>query len=193
MVIREQKALLASQYRDHPFEPHNIHSGKYLSFEQWYDCLEKQRYNPFSCLLHFDSLYKIYKERFGVANVLILPMELMRICPDTYSQRLAHFLGTDKSSILCGMGKPPSNQGHSELRNRLRRLKRSKPATQAFLRQIVPDWGLNWMRKTSETNPPQSIRISPRLCQHLDRVYSRSNRILAKNIGIDLESIGYSC
>ena len=193
IVIREQKALLASQYRDHPFEPHNIHSGRFLSFEQWCESLEKQRYNSFSALLHFDNLYKIYKDRFGASNVLIMPMELMKTCPDTYSKRLALFLGTNKSSILYGMGKPPINQGHSELRNKLRRLERSAPTTHAILRQIVPEWGVKWVQRASKTIPTQSITIPPPLSQHLDRLYSTSNKNLAKEIGIDLGSIGYSC
>ena len=193
IVIREQKMLLKSQYRDHPFDPYDIHAGRYVSFENWCNRLEQQRYNSFGTLLFFDRLYEVYEQRFGADNLLIVPMELMNASPEIYAQRLAKFFDIDKSYILNSLGRRPKNEGHSALRNSLRRFEKNYPLTHAFLRQVVPQWGAALIKRTSEKGPPQNIKIPDALADNIDRSYATSNGNLAQKISLDLKALGYSC
>ncbi len=191
MIVREQKAILSSQYRDHPFEPHDIHRGKPVSFEQWYKQTNKLRFFRFTDLIHYERLVRIYDDLFGPENVLVLPMELMAVDPTLYARKMADFLGVDEKVILLHLKKPAINTGHSAGTNRLRRLRRWVPVPVKFS-ELLPRPLYEALIQMIKKGTQEKVEMSKNITDEIDRRYEASNKKLEERMGVPLEPLGYA-
>lgn len=192
VIIREQSAILTSQYRDHPFEPKDIHNGKPVSFEKWYYQTNKLRYFRFTDLLFYDRLITVYDDLFGQDSVLVLPLELMTQNPELYAEKMGAFLDVAPTSILKNLGEKPANTGHRAGTNQLRRISRTFPKVVRFSK-ILPEP----MRRTMKTlilrESKEKVKLTENLLKEINFTYADSNIYTSKRLGIDLKKLGYSC
>ena len=191
LIVREQKAILSSQYRDHPFEPKDIHEGKPVSFEQWYRQMDKLRYFRFTDLLYYDRLIKVYDDLFGRKNVLVLPLELMSSAPNIYAERMGGFLDVDPDAIRSKLGKKPENTGHSVGVNRLRRWRRKIPVPIRFSK-FLPAPIYNGLKNAIINSATDKVAMNDALKEEIDLRYGDSNKVLEERTGVPLNALGYS-
>lgn len=191
MIIREQKAILSSQYRDHPFEPYNIHKGKPISFEKWYKQTKELRFFRFTDLVHYNKLINTYDTLFGKDNVLVLPLELVSHNPELYAQKMADFLNINKNIILENLNKPSLNMGNSSGENTLRKLRRTIPISIEFSK-ILPKPLHNLAKEIITRGETEKIKISENLKNEINQDYMDSNKALEKRIDISLSQLGYA-
>lgn len=191
MIVREQTAILKSQYRDHPFEPHDIHRGKPVSFAEWYKQTNALRYFRFTDLVEYDRLVRVYDDLFGADNVLVLPMELMKADPDLYAAKMAEFLEVDQATLRTNLDKPPVNTGHSAGQNRLRRLRRAIPIPVQFSK-ILPRALYTALTGLIKKGGKEEIIVPQDLQQDINARYALSNKALESRIGVALAPLGYA-
>ncbi|GEM_PF-2357037 len=190
IIVREQKSILVSHYRDHPFEPHDIHRGKPVSFEKWYNLTNNLRYFRATDLVHYTKLINEYDKLFGKENVLVLPMEYMSHNPQDYAQKMGVFLGVDPAVIESHIKKDPVNIGKSAGTNRIRKLRRKFPLPVEFSK-ILPPWLYKAVINIIQKGGSEKIEISHRLEQTLNKRYGPTNKLLQDRINLPLGDLGY--
>lgn len=191
IIAREQTAILASQYRDHPFDPRNVIVGRPVSFATWVSGMENLRYFRYTDLLYYDRLAEIFDRLFGPENVLVLPLELMGQDPQVFAALLGKFMGVDPREISSRLGQEPLNVGHSGGVNRLRRLRRHLPTEFRFSRLLPkPLYGALIRRLTRGGR--DKVIITPEVAKHIRDRYADSNQRLASRTGLDLSALGFS-
>ncbi len=191
MIVREQTSILSSQYRDHPFEPHDIHRGKPVSFEKWYRKTNELRYFRFTDLIHYDRLVGVYDDLFGKENVLVLPLELMRYDPELYAQKMGEFLGVEHDDILKNLGNKLVNAGKSVGVNRLRRLRRCIHIPVEFSK-ILPAPIYKAVKGMINRGAQETVNIPDALRKEIRQRYVTSNKKLEERCGVTLNDLDYS-
>lgn len=191
LIVRKQTDILLSQYRDHPFDPHDIFNGKPVSFEKWYRKMDKLRYFRFTDAIYYDRIVQVYDDLFGRENVLVLPMELMNADPASYAQKMGAFLDVDPNVIKPKLGLPAENTGHSSGTNRLRRLRRSIPVSIEFSK-ILPRPIYQGITEVIKKGAPESVNVSESLKHEIRQRYAASNKKLEERMDMQLEPMGYS-
>lgn len=190
IIVREQSAILASQYRDHPFDPRDIIKGKPMSFPEWIDAMDRLRYFRFTDLLHYDRIAAVYDSFFSRKNVLVQPLELMTKEPHTFARTLGEFLDVDYKEIEPHLGHKPMNEGHSAGLNRLRRWRRYIPENVRFSKFLPkPLYGFLW--DSIVRGPKENVEITPALKKYIKKRYAQSNKALSKRIQCDLGVFDY--
>lgn len=93
IIIREQKAMLLSSYRQH------IKNGGTKKLEEFVGNREYTiPFRPICRLdrLEYDLLIKYYQDLFGGDNVLVLPFELLKNNQQSFIEKILNFVGLDK-------------------------------------------------------------------------------------------------
>ncbi len=190
IVIREQRAILAAQYRDWPFDPLNPKKGKALGFEDWLTSLRQQPYFSFLELVRYERIIAVYRELFGADNVLILPLELLGGDKQRFASLLGGFIGAEPAQIEARLGQRPANAGHSARFNRMRRWRRHLPEG-LRLGSLLPEGARDVLIRVLKGSGKEDVRFSPALEDALRSEYATGNERLAAWSGIDLKSLGY--
>ena len=191
IIIREQTGILASQYRDHPFDPRDIQRGKPVSLEKWYRLTDELRYFRFTDLIHYDRLVRVYDKIFGKENVLVLPVELMKHDPVLYSHKMGNFLGVSHEEIEKKLGKKHVNVGKSVGENRLRKLRRRVPIPVEFSR-ILPAPVYKTITSLIKSGAREKVEIPEVLAEEIRQRYAASNAWMEKRCTVTLRKLGYS-
>ena len=186
IIIREQTAILTSQYRDHPFDPQNVSTGKPVSFENWYKMTQNLRYFRFTDLIFYDRMINFYDDLFGAKNVLVLPLELMSQNPELYAQKMAAFIGIKAQDILTQLGKEPENTGYSAGINQNRRLGRYFPYLEPLVEKLPSGWRETF-RRFNQKQTQEQVTLSDALQKDIHTTYAASNTRTSKRLQIDLK------
>ena len=189
IIIREQRAILKSQYRDHPFDPRIIHKGKPVSLDEWISIEEKKSFN-FLDSLNYDKTIRLYEDLFGQANTLVLPLELLKQNPKLFTNQLGAFIDIDPNVIEKLLSQKTENPGVSKNYNYFRRFRRMLPRGISF-RKIIPKFLYKRLLSALQKGRPEDIIITENIHRNLHRRYAASNKELTKRQNLDLESLGY--
>ena len=190
IVVREQRAILAAQYRDWPFDPLNPNTGRALGFEDWLSRLRHQPHFSFLELVKYDQIVAVYRRLFGAENVLILPLELMGADKQRFAGLLGTFMGAEPMEIEARLGQRPANAGHSARFNRFRRLRRHLPANMP-LAGYVPKGVRSAIMRVVKGGRKEELEFSPAWQDALRAEFGGGNQQLAAWSGIELKSLGY--
>jgi hypothetical protein len=190
IVIREQRAILAAQYRDWPFDPLNPRKGKPLGFENWLKSLRQQAYYSFFELVKYDRIIGVYRELFGDNKVLILPLELLGSDKPCFANLLGGFMEVEPTQIEARLGQRPANAGHSARFNRARRWRRHLPEGLQIGR-LLPQGPRDAILRLLQGGGKEAVSFSPALEDALRSEFAAGNERLAVWSGIDLKYLGY--
>lgn len=188
--FREQRAVLLSQYRDHPFDPNNVSYGRPVSFHKWIKLIEAKRYMRFTDAILYDRVIAHYDRLFGMENVLALPVELLNTNPNLYLSLIEDFVGVKMEGNLKNSRFEKLNIGKSKYNNRYRRLRRLVFPNIQF-RKAFPaiDKILNFNAFVS--SQPEKIQIEQELEHQLSDRYTMSNNMLEQRVKFNLRQLGY--
>lgn len=192
LIFREQASIIYSLYGEH------IRNGGRHSFAQFIGTGNEPPGWTTLCRLSFfeyDRLLQMYRDVFGVENVLALPLELMKADPDAFTGQLFGFLDLPVQRPDTAQ---KSNTGWGALTVEGYRLTngviRSNPlghpdpwafrARAALTRRvdrIVP----RRLHRASEQHKREMLKT------RIGDTFAQSNARLAQMVNIDLKALGY--
>ena len=194
ILIREQKSMILSSYREH------IKMGGITTIERFIG-LEKRR-RGFGALcrldfLEYDLLISYYQELFGKKNVFVLPFELLKRDRGLFLQKLSEFSGLD---IIPNADRKAHNVGFKGATVELRRKLNYFFQSDDFGGGQLP---LNWrvaqkISTTFDRIVPQPIhdRAERYLKECIDEAagdsFAKSNHQTSQLIDTNLLDFGYS-
>jgi hypothetical protein len=195
--IREQYSMLASQYFQY------VRQGGTRKFnEMVYVDVGRIGFRPTIRFDHFeyDLMFEIYTKLFGGKNVLILPIELLRIDPDKYFLMLDEFLGvSDKYERPVDVVLPR----RSVLAMRIERLANNIVRPPIELPEKYAYYPMTYRAKNrilrviddviakSGVLSSKGGALEGDIRKYIPGYYNKSNSNLSKMINMDLVQLGY--
>ncbi|MDZ7611478.1 MAG: sulfotransferase domain-containing protein [Candidatus Moranbacteria bacterium] len=187
IVIRNQADFLRSFYEMYPFSVFGPgKTGKYKTFDRW---LKEAFEDPHTSILFAPKYYQLathYKNLFDKKNIGIFLFEEMVNDTETFSRKIASFLGIDKKETLQLLSQASQN-----------------PASEAFLyvfkKRFLPD--IEYKKYVDEKiynfscRQISKLRKKPEMSdywkQKIIDYYKESNRQLAEEFNLDLSKYNY--
>jgi hypothetical protein len=193
VVIREQRAVLASNYRQY------IKMGGTCSLEEyltppWDGRVPLFRLDNFS----YQHLVRYYHELFGKDAMLVLPYEWLGRSPQTFADRLLDFLDLPTRPLSDGLIQQGVNVSMNDLQLRLKRWVNYLSGNDSLhpVKPLAPGLAERCFRWISGLERSAlAKRYDLKLTQRVEAVvgdhYADSNARLASLTGLDLADLGY--
>ena len=192
IVVREQKALLSSLYRQY------VRNGGTYTIEQFLGGGDEAIGWAPLCRLpffEFDRLVAFYQELFGREGVLALPMELLKKDQEDFLARIATFAGVIGRLTVDAA---PANVGWSgatlAVYRRLNRflarnpLEPRQPRSQRYATRLFNKLDA-WLPSSAHERAEQ--RLEAFVAERVGNRFADSNAKLASLLEMDLASLGY--
>ncbi|GIT89308.1 hypothetical protein [Roseobacter sp. OBYS 0001] len=192
LIFREQTSIIYSLYGEY------VRNGGQHSFEQFIGTgKEPPGWAPLCRLSFFeyDRLLQMYRDVFGVENVLALPLELMKSKPHVFTQRIFTFPDLPLQQPDTAR---KSNTGWGALTVEFYRL------TNGVIRKYPLSPSASWLFQLRFKLVQRIDRLVPRswheraenrkraaLKSRIEDIFLQSNTRLAKMVDIDLNALGY--
>lgn len=195
IIIRSQVDMLKALYRDHPFDPRTLDiSPRAVSFTDW---LKIQIETPYLSLINtllFHKVLKKYEQLFPKDNILIVPLELLKVNPEIFVKSLSDFLEINPIEVFLAFKAKHENQGISDLGNQYRRWRsRLLPYMRIFkpARKIVTSIDKSLFDSLKFLGSTERVSLSEEDLMILHKKYSDDNNCLAENRNLPLMELGY--
>lgn len=190
IVIREQKSIVYSSYKQH------IKMGGTAKIEEFLGKVKSKDFNPI-CRLDFfdyDLLIEYYQEKFSCDNVLVLPFELLQKEQKYFCKILYDFVGLQ--------GKLNYSQTSKNVGYKGGRLVVQRQLN--FFCKPRPSNNLTWLvacKLSAEVERflPQGIHesiekpIKEFIAEYVGDSFRESNQRTSRLIGVNLADFGYAC
>ncbi len=188
IVGRNQSDLLKSQYRDHPFEPHDLIHGKPIDVDDWAKQSDKLSFS-FLDAIQLNDLTELCEEYFGAKNVKLLLFEDMVNKEGQFLESINAFLQTsfdvDHKPLL-----PKDNEGVNKRYNDLRRLKK-RLLGKVPIKKFFPKKLTESLLKKIKTGTKEEVLLSPETQNLISAKFGKSNAALATRLNISLKEYQY--
>jgi hypothetical protein len=197
IVLREQYDLIAAIYKRY------VQIGGTRKLDDYVDYRWDSRVPRFSWDAYaFHRLIKLYVERFGHNNVLVLLFEQLRASPQDFLMSVEKFLGVDHlRGATLEILNPSMPERGVEMR-RIANMFAGDPTTGRLsfrepvpLLSWVPDWAAEKIAHALAERRRQASEYRNKMSVHLrDKYggrYSNSNRHTAQILSEDLSRFGY--
>ncbi|WP_085908709.1 hypothetical protein [Kiloniella majae] len=209
-VIRNQFELIRSMY----FEM--VRDGLSKTFEEY---LEYLHFHPYASLtgdLDYTRMVKIFGERFGLENILIIPFESLIADKDFYIKKMCHFVGASQIDLALGQHNPSTDLRKLENWRLYNAEHRYNFGDEAFSFLDAHKYTSYWKRegKALSANAAAAIEAQPKALIEADstftgdtseikaefssqyiriftELYGKSNQDLARTWELDLERYAY--
>lgn len=192
IVIREQRSMLVSQYRDHPFDPSAILEGRPMKFEDWVRA-QLSVQDSFMASLNYCDVVTTYVELFGMENVLVVPFELLVLDPESVCKDMLEFMGLD--GLPKHFAFTSNNSGLSSANIKFRQIKRnikSRFNAGKFLAAPLKKWinNLAYIGLSIIDSKPAAIDFAG-FDDIILNYYGATNAELDSRYGLNLQKLGY--
>lgn len=124
-IIRNQYNWLMSQYRDHPFDPRNLSSGKATTFDEWFEIASTDKSIKLMDNLDYYNVIQYYEDLYGRQNIGVFQFEELITDLESFSQKISDFLEINKDKTQEILSGQHENKGVSNIYNYYRQFKRS--------------------------------------------------------------------
>lgn len=201
IVVREQRAMIASVYRQYVRWGGNLGPARYLDPPKQGD-IRLPAFDP--AAFSYDRLVAFYHELFGAENVRVLPHELLLSDGPSFVHSIVEFSGAtaDHESIASLPYGQEKNVGRTGAELALRRRLNTVAAHDRVNRHALlptPGSARRSQRLSNWAGPKLPSVLGTRLERELERTLDRvtqgrfgaSNAKLSDLAGIDLASFGY--
>ena len=196
IIIRSQKDMLISLYRDHPFDPNLLgREKKYVALDNF---IEIDRQTPFyshCSSLDYFSLYQLLLSFFTAENILILPMEMLKDDLTNFSSKIASFCSLSPESVYNLLQSQHCNHGATISYNFIRRASSFVSPLQKIMpvsvKNLLKIYYKNALSISKQLGPKQSLNFSRESIDYIESAFGESNKCLSDAIQIDLSAFGY--
>ncbi len=197
IVIREQRALLASLYKTLLAWGHSIGVKQLLAEqpanESWASWLE---------YLRFHRIINLYVERFGDDNVHVLPYETLCKQPEYELREIQRFAGVSESIAPLAAAQfgnvinPNSDYFRLLTAGLMNRVLINSHSPTGLIRETdnIHQWRiemLNSERSMGVWDKPFKSLLRRKIDFHARNKFADSNKLVSARLGLALESLGY--
>jgi hypothetical protein len=191
IVIRNQLNLIASQYRDQPFDPRNFGQGKAVSLDRWIKlALRYDQDIGFMSSLRFDEIISLYGDYFGADCVNVLCMEELAQDPTSFAFYLSEFMDIDPQKSAEILKSKHENKAVSWRLNTYRKWKRQMPRLKR-LERLLNDYARERFFHFLESGRSRNYCIQGSSLDTLRGFFGDSNRVVQDKCDLPLSTYGY--
>ena len=195
IVIRKQVDMLKSLYRDHPFDPRTLEfQPRPVSFSRWLEIDMQRPHASLSNTLLFNRMVEIYEGFFSKEQVLVLPIELLKLEYENFLNQLSQFAGINADETLQLMKEKPENKGISSLGNRYRRWRNRLLPYIGILKptkSVLQTIDIHLFQAVKSIGKTEEIAASDSDINIIRDKFSHENTILSERRGLSLAELGY--
>ena len=197
IVIRKQQDLLASLYRDHPYDPALLEVRlRHVSADQFIEIDSLRPYFSHTKSLKYDELYKHLVKLFGRQNILMIPLEMMQNELGEFSNLLGQFCEVPQTTIFSLLKNQEYNTGVTGLYNQIRALEViTSHARQLLLpntvKELIKPHYKKLLKAAKSIGKKHKVVFNDKTLENLRLTYSNSNQELSSELGINLKKYGY--
>ncbi len=196
IVIREQMNALRSMYAFLVLQRGlnvNISYGRpsIASFEKWIIEQENILGRSFITTLKYFEYISMYKKLFGNDSVAVFLFEELVRFPEVFYKKLGKFCGEDLLKNISAMKVPTRNKGlksHATTYYRLRAMLPNVSLSKYIPKVVVLAWR-NFLNK--DIYPDKKEYLPPEIERALSDLYRANNKMLVKDININISEYGY--
>lgn len=190
IVVRNQRDIIASQYRNHPFDPGNLSKGKFMTFSEWLRAaIERDSEIGYMSSLKYSDVIEVYGELFGAENVGVLCADDLAANVKRFSKEASAFMSIDCEETVRILSGQHENLGVPSYLARLRRYGKTHKVIDWFDRRIPQNITVALLRYL-EDRRDISVLSSSMECALRD-YFSESNIRLEKYIGARVREYSY--
>lgn len=190
IVLRNQLNIIASQYRDQPFNPRCVRIGRPVSIERWVDIAFQDPLVKYANSLNYYETVRCYSALFGKENVGVFLFEEMVDDLPLYAQRISEFIGIDSAQTALCLGGKHENSTVSHRYNTYRKLvRRGFPKVEklSFLPKRIQRAIVHYL----EQGPKKKHAMSSEMTSLVCRYFSESNQKLQQEFDVNLSKYNY--
>ncbi|MEP5766278.1 MAG: hypothetical protein ABJ308_16890 [Halieaceae bacterium] len=193
IVVREQNAILASNYKQYIKMGGTCTLEEYLT-PPWDGRVPHFRLDNF----RYHHLLEYYCRLFGADKVLVLPYELLRQRPQQFADTLIEHMGLEPVPLAPAVFEQGVNVSMNDLQLRLKRWANKLSGNDSLhpvkpLAPALANWCFQQIEKLGDRDFARnhSMRIAPRVEAVVGDYYADSNRQLQAYVAADLSALGY--
>jgi len=196
VIIREQMKALRSMYAFLVLQRGlniNVSYGRpsIASFEKW--ILEQEAFmgRSFITTLKYFEYISIYRNLFGNESVAVFLFEELVRSPDSFFKKIGEFCDEDLIANIAAVKVPTRNKGLTSRATAYYRIRATLPnvSLSKYIPKVVMAAWQNYLSKDIHSDKKEYL--SPELEQKLSDIYIIGNRMLEKDINMDLSEYGY--
>lgn len=190
IVLRNQLNIMASQYRDQPFNPRCVRIGRPVSIDRWVEIALQDPLVKYANSLNYYETVRCYAALFGRENVGVFLFEEMVDDLPAYAQRLSEFMGIDAAQTAECLGGKHENSTVSHRYNTYRKLvRRGLPKVEqlAFLPRPLKSGIVHYLQQ----GPKKKHAMSAETTSRVYRYFGESNRKLQQEFDVNLSQYDY--
>lgn len=185
LVIRNQLDIIKSQYREHPFDPHDLVHGKPVTLDDWIK-LSNTLDQSYLGSLMYDRVIQYCHQLFGKEHVFVIPFECLINDPQSVAIDLSDWMGINmKESQKLLTNLPRENSGVSMRYNITRNLKK-KILGEFPISNYLPDKLNEFIRSKLKKGAKAQYSMTQDSLDFLKLQFSESNRNTQNQLAKDL-------
>lgn len=195
VIIRRQDSLLASLYRDHPFDPVLLGRKQApVSFKKWVQKDAAETFHSHHESLNYYSLFRELTHYVAPEKILMLPLEMANNNLNHFAELLSQHCCVEKNIVEEAFSKNNHNSGISFPANRYRIIRAQILPLITLLKPVkkllkpVDCRVLDFLKRTGSAD---RVRIDKELSVHFQETFGEENRLLCRELGVRLDELGY--
>ena len=191
VIVRNQLDIIKSQYKDHPFDPRNLTSGKPLSLNEFIaHLLDFDHEIKYLDSLRYFEKANIYEQLFSANNICVLCMEDLKHDLRSFSSKVSDFLHIDSKSTEELLTHRHENRGVGSRYNTYRKMVRNYYPAKVLHFMLANVFKID-VKKILTNSSSKVEDISLQNINRLTEYFGKSNFKLANKYAIDVVKYQY--
>ena len=194
IILRNQFEIIASKYRDWPFNPKCVEIGKSVALDDWIKIALEDNQTKYLANLKYNRVVDFYQEIFGSENVGIFLFEDLVHRSLEFAQQLSEFMEIDSDEALSLLTEKHENNAVSQAYNSYRMLHRNEVIPSfvfSRLKMMVPSALKRQIMELLKKGNKKDYQINSETRFKIQNYFGESNQKLASKYGLNIDKYNY--
>lgn len=190
IVVRNQRNVVVSQYRNHPFDPRNVVLGKAMRFSKWLStAFAHDNQIGYLRSLKYSEVLAMYEAYFEPERVKVVCAEDLSNDFKRFAREISEFMSLDYGETVRTLSGQWENIGVPSYLPRMRRYGRLRSRVRWIENSIAGKLGMALMRQLERRRKDAVLTsaMDRRLCEY----FSESNHALENYLGERVRGYSY--
>ncbi len=191
IIIRNQLAIIKSQYRDWPFHPFDMRKGKPVTIKKWIKiCTTHDQEIGYFSALKYDHTLEVYADLFGIENIHVLCMESLAKNKKGFARNISELLQINFEATEMLLESAHENKAISWKMNLFRQWSRRTNLFNKTGRFLNPDLKRKVLSYLG-TGTGKELSYDQKSLELLKNTFSSSNQILLEKWHVPVDKYQY--